>query len=833
MFRIDKVIKPWKDAAALNDHINLFGFWNESVYLTKSGDVGIILRIPGVDYESLDQADQERAVKRLESAQKAFGTGFHVYQYLFKTNRPNIPFARYDNPLIDAASQQRREYFESKSSRLFQIEIFYAIVLEGSRSKQGFLPALKLLPSDPAAAIRELKAQFTSDAMKVLLKTQIDADVKTLEQAVQMFAQQMKEFTPVEKLSTDEQFTFLRRLLNFDKWRVEGKPQSGQFLDFQVVNSNIEAERDHLRVGDHYVRLFTMKESIAETKPMALDKLLKIPYNFYAVTEWTPVTTKTAQKAINGHRKHFNVSKGAFMGEGSDPSKMHQRDVLIDEGKQSDLEKLGGALRDLADGHSLGEFSFTLVLYDTDKAAIDKQLGQFTGIFTDASGTLFAETYNQLNVYFATIPGNYAVNLRKLYMFNTNYADLSFLFTIRPGEQWNKHLNTEYLAVLETANDTPYYLNLHNGEIAHTLILGMTGSGKSFLNNFLMANSQKYNPFTFIFDTGGSYESITSIYGGVYLNVGQESMDFRINPFSLEPTKDNLEFLFSFFRVLIEGKKGSEPLTFAEERQLHEAIENMYSVPQSQRTLSTLYSIIGPLKERLYRWTRAGQYGFMFDNADDSLTFARFQTFNFKGFSKTPDVLQPLLFYVLHRATYEIQDLANAATFKSFWIDEAWVFIQEPVIREYVKEAEKTWRKFNAGMILATQSIKELEACGLLDIVAESCPTKIFLANPDMNRALYAEKFKLNDTEIEIIAELLPPGQMLIRKAQSSKKVQLNVDSLSYWTATNNAKDNVLKRDYFERHGVAEGLRRLAHDHPFSPDSTSTLQLTAGTTKTN
>ena len=28
MLRLDKVIKPWKESAALNDHINLYGFWN-------------------------------------------------------------------------------------------------------------------------------------------------------------------------------------------------------------------------------------------------------------------------------------------------------------------------------------------------------------------------------------------------------------------------------------------------------------------------------------------------------------------------------------------------------------------------------------------------------------------------------------------------------------------------------------------------------------------------------------------------------------------------------------------------------------------------------------
>ena len=54
-----------------------------------------------------------------------------------------------------------------------------------------------------------------------------------------------------------------------------------------------------------------------------------------------------------------------------------------------------------------------------------------------------------------------------------------------------------------------------------------------------------------------------------------------------------------------------------------------------------------------------------------------------------------------------------------------------------------------------------------------------------------------------------------IRRARSSKKVRLEVDSVSYWMATNNAKDNVKKQDYFARFGIAEGIKRLAKDFPF------------------
>jgi type IV secretion/conjugal transfer VirB4 family ATPase len=815
MLRIDKVLKPWREADSLNSHINLYGFWNETAFLTKSGDLGVVLSVPGVDYESLNHANQEYAVKRLEAALKSFGPGFHVYQYLFKSNRPEIPFASYDDPVVQAAIDQRRQFFEAKRDHLYQIEIFYCILLEGARSKTGVGAALSRLFSDPAGAIGELKTQFTNSSMKKLLRSQIDGDLARLTGPVQAFVRQLADFMQIEVLNQQGQFRFFRRLLNYDDWRVAGRPKHTQFLDYQVVNSNLEAERDHLRVGDHFVRVLTLKEAIAETRPLGLDSLLKISGNFYVVTEWAPIGTDKARKEVNKRRRHFNVSKTGFISQlGNDPAKTNPRDVLIDESKQADIENLGDCLRVLGDGQSLGDLSLTIVMYGRDRHEVDQLAGEFTGVFTNADGNLFVETYNQLNAYFATVPGNYALNLRKMYFLNSNYADLSFLFTILPGEKTNSHLGTEYLAVLETDNQTPYYLNLHEGEVAHTLILGMTGSGKSYLCCFLLQNAQKYDPLAFIFDIGGSFESITTIFGGSYLNVGQEARDFTINPFSLPCGKENLQFLFSFFRVLIEGNDERFRLDFKEERKLWEAIERTYLLEPGQRTLSNFANIIGDLKDRLHRWTRAGQYGFLFDNAHDTLSFKRFQTFNFHGWSDAPEVLEPLLFYVLHRASNEIGDSANLGTFKTFLMDEAWLFMKNETIRNYVVQAQKTWRKHNAAMILATQSIKELEQSGMLQTVAESCPTKIFLANPEMNRDVYREAFHLNDTEIELIVGLKPPGEMVIRKPSGSKKLHLNADPVLHWIAANDTRNNLMKREYFRRFGIASGLRHLAEEHP-------------------
>jgi hypothetical protein len=188
-------------------------------------------------------------VSLLRSARRC-GHRLHDYQYLFKTNRPDIPFATYNDELIDAAIDQRRQFFESKRDRLYEIEIYYVIVLEGARSKTGILSALARMLRDPQGGFGELKAQFTSDNMKTLLRSHIDADLVRLEQRVQNFTRQLADLMPIEIQGQQAQFRFFRRLLNFDEWRIAGRPQSTQYLDYQVVNSNIEAERDHRHLED-------------------------------------------------------------------------------------------------------------------------------------------------------------------------------------------------------------------------------------------------------------------------------------------------------------------------------------------------------------------------------------------------------------------------------------------------------------------------------------------------------------------------------------------------------------------------------------------------------
>jgi type IV secretion system protein VirB4 len=58
--------------------------------------------------------------------------------------------------------------------------------------------------------------------------------------------------------------------------------------------------------------------------------------------------------------------------------------------------------------------------------------------------------------------------------------------------------------------------------------------------------------------------------------------------------------------VLIEGNEQRYRLDFMDERRLRDAIERIYMLEPSQRTVSNFANIIGESKDRLHRWTRGG-----------------------------------------------------------------------------------------------------------------------------------------------------------------------------------------------------------------------------------
>ena len=169
MLRLSRIFKNYNETGSLSELINLYGFIGPHVFLTKSGDVGVILEVRGVDYECLDDASIDGFTKRLESALKLFDENYRVYQYLFKRNNETIPYKLYANPIVDTAIKNRIAYLASKADTLFSLSVYYVVLYQGFQTSAKLGSALAEFPKNPKKAVADLRAHFSGQKQIVVL----------------------------------------------------------------------------------------------------------------------------------------------------------------------------------------------------------------------------------------------------------------------------------------------------------------------------------------------------------------------------------------------------------------------------------------------------------------------------------------------------------------------------------------------------------------------------------------------------------------------------------------------------------------------------------------
>ena len=194
---------------------------------------------------------------------------------------------------------------------------------------------------------------------------------------------------------------------------------------------------------------------------------------------------------------------------------------------------------------------------------------------------------------------------------------------------------------------------------------------------------------------------------------------------------------------------------------------------------------------------------------DDTFDVQRFQVFDFEAMRAYPALLEPLLFYVLHRVGSRIADAAAG-------------------------HAEALCHGRGVA-IHPARDASRLRAGGAEDLAQAQClrccwrrrpsttsrrriccapswravPTKLLLANPALDRRQYADLFQLNETELDLVAGLMPRRQLLVKRPGVAKVLTLNVDPRSYWLYTNTPVDNERVRAAFVEHGFDGGLDQL------------------------
>ena len=163
MLKLKRIFKNYAETGSFNEQVNLYGFVDEHVFLTKTGDLGVILEVRGVDYECLDGTAIDGLTKRLESAFKLFDENFRVYQYLFKRNNETIPYKLYGNPVVDTAIKNRIAYLGTKADTLFSLSIYYVVLYEGFRYKRTLGSTLaRIVRASRRKALKRTAAHFST-----------------------------------------------------------------------------------------------------------------------------------------------------------------------------------------------------------------------------------------------------------------------------------------------------------------------------------------------------------------------------------------------------------------------------------------------------------------------------------------------------------------------------------------------------------------------------------------------------------------------------------------------------------------------------------------------
>lgn len=287
MFSLKRLFKNYAETGSFSEKLNLDSFVDSDQFRTKTGDVGMILEVRGVDYECLDGNRIDNLTKRLESAFKLFDEDFRVYQYLFKRNNPEIPFKAYGIPVVDTVNRNRASYLQDKADTLFSLSIFYVVLYEGVRPVRSFNGNELRLFRKLAGFLAAIFGYLSTQRQIKCLDHEITKAQAVLRQRIDSFVIQTGDFVPIRILDKHEAFRVLKQILNFSPTKCAlAKLKWDTFLDYFLPESQLECDRGFLRLDDYYLKVLTLKEPSAQSFPLVFRNLSEVRTNYFVATEW-------------------------------------------------------------------------------------------------------------------------------------------------------------------------------------------------------------------------------------------------------------------------------------------------------------------------------------------------------------------------------------------------------------------------------------------------------------------------------------------------------------------------------------------------------------------
>lgn len=723
--------------ALLADWLPWAGLVAPGVVLNKDGSFQRTARFRGPDLDSATAGELVAITARLNNALRRLGSGWALFVEAERREAADYPRSTFPEPLSWLVDEERRAGFEEAGSHFesrYHVTQLY-LPPEESRSR--------------AAGLIYENAGETRGQRRVDWHERLQGFIAETERFHGLLEGVMPE---IGWLNDAQTLAHLHASVSTRRQAV-AVPEVPMHLDALLADEALTGGLAPM-LGSRHLRVLTVRGFPTSTWPGLLDELNRLGFAYRWSTRFLCLDKAEAERELGRLRRQWFAKRKnivALLRE----TIFQQESPLVDSDAANKAADADAALQELgSDEVAYGYVTSTLTVLDTNAAAVDEKLRAAERVIQGRGLVTIPETLNAVEAWLSSLPGHAYANVRQPIVSTLNLAHLMPVSAVWAGQERNAHLDGPPLIVTRTDGATPFRLVTHIGDVGNTLVVGPIGMGKSVLLATMALQFRRYGGSRiFAFDMGRSIRATILGLGGEHYDLGSDG-DIAFQPLA----RINREGYRTWAAEWVEGRLLHEGVAVGpEEREaVWSALGSLASAPVEQRTLTGLSVLLqsNMLRQALAPYVLGGAHGKLLDADHDRLGSADVQGFEMEELMHSKAAVLAVLRYLFAR--FE-ERLDGAPTL--LILDEAWLFLDDPVFAARIRQWLKTLRKKNASIIFATQSLADVKDSAIAPAIIESCASRIFLPNPQATepqiRTIY-EGFGLNSRQIEIVATAQP-----------------------------------------------------------------------------
>ncbi|HUL08620.1 MAG TPA: conjugal transfer protein TrbE [Candidatus Acidoferrum sp.] len=752
-------LSEYRDRAdRLADHLPWAALVAPGVVLNKDGSFQRTLRFRGPDLESATEAELVAASARANNVLRRFGSGWALFFEAERIEALGYPESRFPDAASWLVDEERRAAFEGQRRQHFE-SVYHLTLL--------FMP-----PADQVAQAERALLETGREEKGRDWRQDLAGFIAETDRALDLLAGFMPE---VRALDDRETLTYLHGTISTKRHPV-GVPDTPLYLDGLLVDTALSGGIEPM-LGDQYLRTLTILGFPSLTRPGILDALNHRDFACRWVTRFIALDKTEATRTLTKLRRQWFAKRKSIT--------VLLREVLYNEPAQlldSDADNKVAdadlALQSLGGDHvAFGYLTTTITVSDGDRHRADEKVRAVERIVNGLGFTCIRESVNAVEAWLGSLPGHVYANVRQPLVHTLNLAHLMPLSSVWAGPAQNAHLDGPPLLYAETSGSTPFRLSTHVGDVGHMLVVGPTGAGKSVLLALLALQFRRYaGSQVTIFDKGSSARAAVLAMGGEHHALGAgESLAFQ--PLRGIDASAECSWAAEWIGALLAHEK--VVVTPEVKESVWSALTSLATAPAEERTLTGLSVLLqsNALKAALMPYTLDGPFGRLLDAAENRLELADVQCFETEALMHEAGVVLPVLTYLFHRLEDRFDGRPTLLI-----LDEAWVYLDNPIFAARIREWLKVLRKKNVSVVFATQSLADIAGSSIAPAIIESCPQRIFLPNDraiePQARSAY-DRFGLNDRQIELIAQAVPKRHYYLQSRRGNRLFELGLGPIA------------------------------------------------------